>query len=138
MTDETTNPIPESLHDPINREDVNETTKGLLVRAEHVAKSISDLTVHEAIVVFHAVTDMLSTIETREKSIVKTKFEEAMMWLQRHTVSETGAQMKANEEANAAATATVVPASDVPTPVTDAVPAAPEGAVVSNVAPSAN
>lgn len=116
MTDEVVTPAVAELHPPINRENADEAAKGLISRAEHIANSIKDLSVHEAVVVFHAVTDLITEMETREKAIVKTKFEEAMMWLQRHVISETSTKLQQQAatapDAPAAPTGAVAPSTN--------------------------
>ena len=58
-------------------------TPTLIERAENIVSSLEGLAYHDAVSVMHYVAERLSGVE-REGSIVKTKFEEAIMWIRRH------------------------------------------------------
>lgn len=85
------------------------TPESLFARAGRIAKEIEGLAIHDAILVFHFLTEHLASGVSREKAIVKTKFEEAMMWLNRHTI---GLLVKQAQDAQAAQTENQ--ASDAP------------------------
>ena len=94
MTDTAPTPTTEAQSAPEAAQSavVPETAETLTARAEAIVKSLEGVAYHDALKIFNYVSERIVGAETREASIVKTKFEEAILWMRRHFEKNTATE----------------------------------------------